>query len=81
MNIPYYQQNLDPYGLGDTLSKESPFANIDKELEALKANQKIDSTNPYKDLSLTSTAAKTNEDIYGSAPSYEEDREKDNYND
>ncbi|CDW76976.1 subunit of the nuclear pore complex that is localized to both sides of the pore [Stylonychia lemnae] len=82
MMNPYLLMSNDPFGLGDTLSKESPFANIDAELEKLKQNQKIDNQNPYKDLQLTSSqTTKESEDLYGSAPGGDEDRERDNYND
>ena len=47
----------DPFAIKDSfLSKESPFANIDAELEKLKQDSlKNASLNPYKDVSLTST--------------------------
>ena len=50
----------DPYGLRDALPQESPFANIDAELEKLKQESlKNPANNPYKDISITTSTIPT----------------------
>ena len=86
------EARADPYAFQEVFPTDSPFLNIDAELEKIKQESlKNPVFNPYKDISLaksstlpssaTASQATTLDDYYKTAlPNYEEEQERDTYN-